>query len=173
MKSLRFIKKAGAKEILEALSKGPKTFNELTRVTNVHTLQRRLKEFLGEGLIFRRALTNRSIGYELTFKGLQLASKMMALSKFLSADLEKLMGKWHNEFGKEWEAYWQMRDNITKEYKGRYVAICDRKIVAFGSTLNEAALKAQEKHGLRAMYVTKVGEEFTPITIRSPKLRGA
>ena len=172
MENLRLMKKAGAKEILEALANSPKTFSQLTGVINVHSLQRRLKEFMSEGLVFRRPLTNRRVEYGLTFKGLELASQIVAADKFLAGDLEKLMGKWYNKFAKEWEAYWRIRNQILEEYKGRYVAVCDGKIVAFGSTLNEAASSAQKKHGKKAIYVTKVGEEFIPLVIRSPKLRG-
>ncbi|HID91406.1 TPA: transcriptional regulator [Candidatus Bathyarchaeota archaeon] len=172
MRYLNFTRKAGAREILKALSTGPKTFSNLARVINVHTLQRRLREFMAEGLVSRRVLADRRVEYRLAFRGLELASRLAAIDRSLTSDLRRLMGKWYDDFIADWTAYWKIRDTLLREHRGRYVALCDGEVVAVGDSLLEVASRAQEKCGVRPMYIAKVGEELVPHVLRSPRLEG-
>lgn len=164
--------KAGATEVLEALAKSPMTFTELARSVNVHTLQRRLREFMKQGLILRRILDDRRVQYQLTPRGLELAARAQAVQRVAGAGLERLMGESYEPFLKEWNAYWATRDQIIRKYPGQFVAVCGGEICAVADTLVEAALEAERKLGPKPMYVAKVGEELAPYMIRSPKALG-
>lgn len=166
------IGKAGATEVLEALRRAPMTFTELAKFVNVHTLQRRLREFMKEGFISRKVLDDRRVQYQLTPKGLELAAKAQAVEKVAGAGLERLMGESYESFMKEWNSYWALRDQIIRKYPGQFVAICGEEICAVADTLEEAAREAERKVGSRPMYVAKVGEELAPYMIRSPKALG-
>ncbi|MEM3437416.1 MAG: winged helix-turn-helix transcriptional regulator [Nitrososphaerales archaeon] len=172
MEIAELTRKAGGLEILRALREGPKTFSELAKLINVHTLQRRLDEFIKSGLILRKVLPDRRVEYSLTYQGLELATKLMIIDRTLTGNLKNLMGEWYEGFIQEWEAYWSMRDKLLENYEGRYIAICEGKLSVVSDSFYDAVIKAQEKCGLRPIYVVKVGEELTPYIIRSPKVKG-
>lgn len=161
--------KAGEMALLKALSKGPRTFGELSKVVNVHTLQRRLSEFKQEGMISRAVLPDRNVEYALTPRGLEVALRLLGIERTLAPDLKDLMGEWYETFVQEWEAYWDMRPKLLMEHRGKFAAVCGGKLLAVADTLQEAAKRARKVCGKRPMYVGKVGEEFEPAIIRSPR----
>ena len=160
---------AGSKTILKALLEGPKTFGELSKAVNVHTLQRRLAEFKREGIVSRTVLTDRRVEYALTPRGLEVASKLLGAERIIAPDLKDLIGDWYEPLIQEWKTYWEMRPRLLIEYRGKFVAVCGGKILAVAATLQEAVKRARERCGNRPMYVGKVGEEFTPAIVKSPR----
>lgn len=165
--------KAGEMALLKALSKGPRTFGELSKVINVHTLQRRLADFKREGMISRAVLPDRTVEYTLTPRGLEVALRLLGIERTLAPDLKELMGEWYENFVQEWEVYWAMRPKLLMEHRGKFAAVCGGKLSAIADTLQEAVKGARRVCGKRPMYVGKVGEEFEPAIMRSPRLEVA
>lgn len=171
MELLNLTRRAGASQIMQALQGGSKTFGELAQLISVHTLQRRLDEFMRSGWVVRRVLPDRRVEYSLSNEGFELATKLVTLDKTLAGNLKTLMGEWYEGFMQEWAAYWSRREELLAKYAGRYVAICGAEVATVSNSFHQAAIEARRKCGPRPVYVVKVGEELTPHLIRSPKVQ--
>jgi len=57
------------------------------------------------------------------------------------------------------EAYHRMREHLLKEYKGKWVAVHNGKVVAVGDEQSEVIKKTFSILGDSPFYVNKVGEE--------------
>lgn len=57
------------------------------------------------------------------------------------------------------EAYRRMREHLLKEYKGKWVAVHNGKVVAVGDGQSEVIKKTFSIVGDSPFYVNKVGEE--------------
>ncbi|KPV63598.1 MAG: hypothetical protein AOA66_0730 [Candidatus Bathyarchaeota archaeon BA2] len=60
---------------------------------------------------------------------------------------------------KEKKAYGRIRPELLEESKGKWVAICDGKVIVQGNEFDEVVKRAYEVAGGEVFYVTKVGEE--------------
>lgn len=63
------------------------------------------------------------------------------------------------DFQADEEAYHRMRENLLKEYKGKWVAVHEGAVVAIGDQLSEVIKKAFSIIGDSPFYINKVGEE--------------
>ena len=54
--------------------------------------------------------------------------------------------------------YWKMRDKLLKQYRGKYVAIVDGKVISVGAD-EETVLKDMMNKDMNDFYCEKVGEE--------------
>lgn len=62
------------------------------------------------------------------------------------------------QFEIERKNYHSLRDELVKQFSGKWVAISDGKVVASGSDPTQVGLEAYQK-GYKTVYVNKVGEE--------------
>jgi hypothetical protein len=69
-------------------------------------------------------------------------------------------------FEQEEQAYWQQRDELLKEYAGRWVAIVGGQVAAVGEQMNKVAAEAWRKTGSGLMYVNLVGGEDVALRVR-------
>src|SRR2546427_11396099 len=70
------------------------------------------------------------------------------------------------KFEQEEQAYWRQRDELLKQYAGRWVAIVGGLVVAVGEQMNKVAAEAWRKTGSGLMYVNLVGEEDLVLRVR-------
>ena len=70
------------------------------------------------------------------------------------------------QFEQEEQAYWQQRDELIKQYAGKWVAIVGRQVVAVGEQMSKVAAEAWKKTGSGLMYVNLVGEENVVLRVR-------
>jgi hypothetical protein len=70
-------------------------------------------------------------------------------------------------FEQEEQAYWQQRDELLKQYAGKWVAIVGGQVVAAGDQMNRVAAEALRKTGSGLMYVNLVGGEGVVLRVRS------
>jgi len=70
-------------------------------------------------------------------------------------DLENLLPE---SFKQDEKEYWQMREKLLEEYRGKWVAFHQKEILSFGNDLYQVTLEAlqESKNGA---FITKVGEE--------------
>ena len=120
-------------------------------------------------MISRAVLPDRSVEYALTPRGHEVALRLLGIERTLAPDLKELMGEWYEAFVQEWEAYWEMRPKLLMEHKGKFAAVCGGRLTAVADTLQEAVMRTRRRCGRHPMYVGKVGEEFEPAIIRSPR----
>jgi hypothetical protein len=73
-------------------------------------------------------------------------------------------------FEQEEQAYWQQRDNLLKQYAGKWVAVVGGQIVAVGDQMNKVAAEALDRTGSGLMYINRVGEEDIVLRVRSVTL---
>ncbi len=69
-------------------------------------------------------------------------------------------------FEREEQAYWRQRDELLKQYAGKWVAVVGGKVVASGDQMNKVAAEAWRKTGSGLMYVTLVGGEDVVLRVR-------
>lgn len=69
-------------------------------------------------------------------------------------------------FEQEEQAYWQQREELLKQYEGKWVAIVGGQVVAVGDQMNKVAAEAFRKTQSGVMFVTLVGEEDVEFRIR-------
>jgi hypothetical protein len=69
-------------------------------------------------------------------------------------------------FEREKEAYWQQRDELLRQYRGKWVAIVNGQVVAVGDQMNKVAAEAFRKTGSALMYVALVGGEDAVLRVR-------
>lgn len=69
-------------------------------------------------------------------------------------------------FDQEERAYWQHRDELLKQYRGKWVAVVGGQVVAAGEQMNKVAAAAFRKTGSGLMYVNLVGREDIVLRIR-------
>ena len=75
-------------------------------------------------------------------------------------DLENLLLE---SFKQDEEEYWQMREKLLKQYRGKWVAFHQKEILSSGNNLSQVTLEAFQKSN-RGAFITKVGEEDKIIT---------
>jgi predicted aspartyl protease len=71
-----------------------------------------------------------------------------------------------HQFEQEEQAYWQQREELLKQYSGKWVAIVCGQVVAVGEQMNKTAAAAFRKTGSTLMYVNLVGKEDIVLRIR-------
>ncbi|MCS4541716.1 MAG: DUF5678 domain-containing protein [Euryarchaeota archaeon] len=64
-----------------------------------------------------------------------------------------------SQFDADEAAYWSMREELLKEFKGKWVAVHNRKVVASGNNQSEVIKSAYEVLGKSPFYLNCVGEE--------------
>lgn len=69
-------------------------------------------------------------------------------------------------FKQEEQAYWRQRDELLKQYSGKWVAIVGGQVAASGNQMNKVAAEAWRKTGSGLMYVTLVGQEDVILRVR-------
>lgn len=69
-------------------------------------------------------------------------------------------------FEQEEQAYWQQREELLKQYRGKWVAIVNGQVMGVGEQMNKAAAAAFSKTGSTVMYVNLVGQEDIVFRIR-------
>ncbi|MCI0388441.1 MAG: DUF5678 domain-containing protein [Acidobacteria bacterium] len=74
------------------------------------------------------------------------------------------------KFEQEEQAYWRQRDELLKQYAGKWVAIVGGLVVAVGEQMNKVAAEAWRKTGSGLMYVNLVGEEDLVLRVRQTTL---
>jgi hypothetical protein len=70
------------------------------------------------------------------------------------------------QFEQEEQAYWQQRDELLKQYAGKWVAMVGGQVVAVGEQMNKAAAAAFRKTPSSVMFVALVGDEDIEFHIR-------
>jgi hypothetical protein len=70
------------------------------------------------------------------------------------------------QFEKEEQAYWQQRDALLKQYRGKWVAVVGGQVVAAGDHSGEVIREAHRKTGSKVGYVAHVGYEDEVYRIR-------
>lgn len=73
-------------------------------------------------------------------------------------------------FEQEERAYWQQREELLKQFQGKWVAIVGGKVVAVAQQMNKAAAEAFRKTGSGLMYVNLVGGEDVVLRVRQVTL---
>ena len=74
------------------------------------------------------------------------------------------------KFDREKNAFVRMKSRLLDQFRNRYVAIHDGKVVADGSELIDVAQRAYHEFGMVAIYVDLVADDLTR-PIRMPSLR--
>jgi predicted aspartyl protease len=69
-------------------------------------------------------------------------------------------------FEREKEAYWQQRDELLRQYRGKWVAIVNGQVVAVGDSARAVIWEAFRKTGSTVGYVACVGDEERTYAIR-------
>ncbi len=62
-------------------------------------------------------------------------------------------------FEKEKNAYWRIRNDLLKKYKGKWVAIVNEQVVAIGDEMGKVIEDAFQKTQSKVMFVGEVGLE--------------
>lgn len=70
------------------------------------------------------------------------------------------------QFEAEERAYWDQRDELLKEYAGKWVAIVGGRVVAVGDQMSTVSHEAFRRTGSRVKFVALVGDEDIVFTIR-------
>jgi hypothetical protein len=69
-------------------------------------------------------------------------------------------------FEQEERAYWQQRDELLRQYAGKWVAVVGGQVVASGKQMNKVAAEAWRRTGSGLMYVNLVGGEDVVLRVR-------
>jgi hypothetical protein len=69
-------------------------------------------------------------------------------------------------FEQEERAYWQQRDELLRQYAGKWVAVVGGQVVASGNQMNKVAAEAWRRTGSGLMYVNLVGGEDVVLRVR-------
>jgi hypothetical protein len=69
-------------------------------------------------------------------------------------------------FEQEERAYWQQRDDLLRQYAGKWVAVVGGQVVASGNQMNKVAAEAWRRTGSGLMYVNLVGGEDVVLRVR-------
>lgn len=75
-------------------------------------------------------------------------------------DLENLLPE---SFKQDEKEYWQMREKLLEEYRGKWVAFHQKEILSSGNNLYQVTLEAFQK-SKKGAFITKVGEEDKIVT---------
>src|SRR2546423_216635 len=70
------------------------------------------------------------------------------------------------QFEAEERAYWAQRDELLKQYAGKWVAVVGGQVAAVGDRMNQVSAEAYRRTGSRVKFVALVGEEDLEIVIR-------
>ena len=62
-------------------------------------------------------------------------------------------------FEKEKNAYWRIRNDLLKKYKGKWVAIVNEQVVAIGDEMGKVIEDAFQNTQSKVMFVGEVGLE--------------
>ena len=71
------------------------------------------------------------------------------------------------KFEAEERAYWQMRDALLAQDRGKWVAVVGGQVVAVGDQMSKVCAEAYRKTGSKVKFVSLVGEEDIEFVIRS------
>ncbi len=74
--------------------------------------------------------------------------------------------KAQEQFEREKQAYWAMRDELLKTYYGKWVAIVEGKVAAVGDSAFDVLQKVLTQKGATVMYVKRVGFEERVLKVR-------
>ncbi len=74
--------------------------------------------------------------------------------------------KAQEQFKREKQAYWAMRDNLLKDYDGLWVAIVNGQVVTSGKNRGRVGYEAYLKTGSEVCYCAQVGFEDRVLQIR-------
>jgi predicted aspartyl protease len=69
-------------------------------------------------------------------------------------------------FEQEEQSYWRQRDELLRQYAGKWVAIVGGQVAAVGEQMNKVAAEAWRKTGSGLMYVNLVGGEDVALRVR-------
>jgi hypothetical protein len=69
-------------------------------------------------------------------------------------------------FEREERAYWRQRDELLRQYAGKWVALVGGQVVASGNQMNRVAAEAWRRTGSGLMYVNLVGGEDVVLRVR-------
>jgi hypothetical protein len=69
-------------------------------------------------------------------------------------------------FDREEHAYWRQRDELLKEYAGKWVVMVNGQVAAVGQQMNKVAAEAWCKTGSGLMYANLVGGEEVALRVR-------
>jgi hypothetical protein len=69
-------------------------------------------------------------------------------------------------FDLEERAYWRQRDELLKEYAGKWVVMVNGQVAAVGQQMNKVAAEAWRKTGGGLMYANLVGGEEVALRVR-------
>jgi len=72
----------------------------------------------------------------------------------------------YQQFEKEKNAYWNMRSDLLKKYKGKWVAVVNERVVAIGDRMGKVMEDAFQKTKSKVMFVSEVGFEERIARIR-------
>ncbi|UCE06494.1 MAG: hypothetical protein JSW07_00175 [bacterium] len=70
------------------------------------------------------------------------------------------------QFEREKNAYWAMRNDLIKKYKGKWVAVANEQVVAVGDKRGKVMEEAYNKTKRKVMFVSEVGFEDRVLRIR-------
>jgi len=73
-------------------------------------------------------------------------------------------------FEREKQAYWAMREELLKQYFGKWVAVVDGQVVAVRDQMGKAMAEAYNKTKSTVMFVSEVGNEDRVLRIRQTSL---
>jgi len=69
-------------------------------------------------------------------------------------------------FEREKQAYWAMREELLKQYFGKWVAVVDGQVVAVRNERGKAMEEAYRKAKSKVIFVSEVGNEERILRIR-------
>jgi hypothetical protein len=75
-------------------------------------------------------------------------------------------GQAKEQFEREKQAYWQLRNELLRQYADKWVAVVGGRVVATGDTSSGVIREAHEKTGSKMGYVAHVGHEDEVLRIR-------
>jgi hypothetical protein len=92
-------------------------------------------------------------------------------TEIMAAPVINLPVKMPTKFEREMAAFHRLLPALLKDYRNRYVAIHDEKVVGSGDNIVEVAKKAYKEFGYQPIYVDLVTDEpQNPIRIASPRI---
>ncbi|MCI0698280.1 DUF5678 domain-containing protein [candidate division KSB1 bacterium] len=79
--------------------------------------------------------------------------------------------KAQEQFKREEQAYWAMRDDLMRDYHGLWVAIVNGQVVASGKKSGQVGYEAYLKTGSEVCFCAQVGYEDRVLQIRGGSTR--
>jgi len=79
--------------------------------------------------------------------------------------------KAQEQFKREKQAYWVMRDRLMKDYYGKWVAVVNGQVVGSGNNRGRVGYAAFLKTGSEVCFCAQVGFEDRVLLIRGGSLR--